>query len=119
MLKYPQNTVFLLLLTTVVALTGCGTIHFDVLKGKRVKLLERDAPTSVCIERPIWYALWGGIALSENHTAPFIDSHDLVEVKLHNQQSLWDSIINTFTVILSFSRRTMVIEGNPAGEVSP
>ena len=107
-----------LLTATLVVLTGCGTIVFDVPQGTRVKLLERDAPTSVRVERTIWYALWGNEPLSENHTAPFIEEYNLVEVKLHNQQSTWDSILSMFTSIVSISRRTMIIEGNPAEEVA-
>lgn len=95
---------------------GCGTIHFDVSEGKRVKLLEQDAPTTVHVEETVWYALWGGVDLSDNHTAAIIDRHNLAEVKLHNTYSFWDSVINTFTSFLSFSRRRIVIDGNPVKE---
>ena len=95
-------------------LAGCGTIHFDVPPGTRLKLLERDAPASVRIERSVWYALWGGVELSENHTAPLIREFDLVEVRLHNQYTFLDVLINTFASLLSFSRRTVIVEGNPA-----
>ena len=103
----------------LVALPACGTVHFDVPPGRRVKLLPRDAPTTVRIVQPIWYVGWGAEPLCNNHTAPIIEEYDLTEVKLYNQQSLTDSILNTFTVFLSFSRRTMIVEGNPAKENVP
>jgi hypothetical protein len=105
-----------LLLTVLLFLPACGTIHFDVPEGKRVRLLPRDAPTTVRVVQPIWYVGWGAKPLGSNHTAPIIEDHNLKEVKLYNQQSLTDSILNTFTVFLSFSRRTMIVEGNPAEE---
>jgi hypothetical protein len=108
---------FLLLVTVLLLLPACGTVHFDVPEGARVKLLDRDAPTSVRVVQPIWYVGWGAHPLSNNHTAPIIEEEGLVEVKLFNQQSFWDSIINTFTVFVSFSRRTMIVEGNPGEEV--
>jgi hypothetical protein len=100
-------------------LSGCGTIYFDVPEGRSVKLLEQDAPASMRIEKPIWYALWGGEPLSDNHTATLIAHYNLKEVRLHNEYSFSDSVIDTFTSIFSFSRRRMVIEGNPEVDKNP
>jgi hypothetical protein len=93
-------------------LTGCGTVCFDVPEGRQVKLLEVDAPTSITIERTIWYAWWGADPLGDNHTASIIQDYDLKEVKMHTLYSASDSIINTFTNIVSLSRRRIVVEGN-------
>jgi hypothetical protein len=106
-------------LALLLGLSGCGTVYFDVPEGRRVKLLDQDAPTTVHVEKPIWYPLWGAEPLSDNHTANIIAEYNLKEVRLHNRYSLSDSIINTFTSIFSFSRRRMVVEGNPATEPSP
>jgi hypothetical protein len=103
----------------VALLPACGTVHFDVPEGRRVKLLARDAKTTVRVERVVWFAGWGAEPLSENHTAPFIAEHGLVEVRLYNEQSLWDTLINMIAGVFSFSRRTMIIEGNPAPETTP
>jgi len=97
---------------------GCGTVHFDVPEGARVKLLEVDAPTSVRVERTCWYALWGAKPLGDNHTASMIAEHQLTEVRLHNQYSASEVIINTFTSIVSFSRRRIIVEGNAAAGVA-
>ena len=99
-------------------MAGCGTVHFDVPEGARVKLLEVDAPTSVRVERTVWYALWGSKPLGDNHTASIIAEHHLTEVRLHNQYAASDVIINTFTSIASFSRRRIIVEGNAAGGVT-
>jgi hypothetical protein len=107
------------LLGLALLLPACGTIYFDVPAGRRVKLLERDAPTTVRVEQTIWYAGWGAKPLTNNHTAPIIEEHDLAEVRLYNQQTALDSIINAVVVFLSFSRRTMRVEGNPAQETAP
>jgi hypothetical protein len=109
----------LLFIGSSAMIAGCGTIHFDVPEGRRVKLLEVDAPTSVRVERTVWFALWGGKPLSDNHTASIIAEYNLKEVRLHNLYSTSDSIIDTFTSIVSFSRRRIIVEGNPAGERSP
>ncbi len=105
----------------VTFLAGCGTVVFDVPEGRKVKLLEVDAPTSITIERVVWYALWGAIPLDDNHSASIIDHYDFKEVRMHNEYSASDSIINTFTSIVSFSRRRIVVEGNPRvkNQVSP
>lgn len=97
------------------ALLGCGTIHFDVPEGRRVRLLERDEPVSVRDERTVWFALWGAITLGENHTAPVIQEYDLAEVRLHNRYSFTDVLINSVASLIGFSRRRVVVEGNPAG----
>lgn len=99
-------------------LTGCGTVNFDVPRGQKVKLLTEDDPTTVRVEKKVWYALWGDKPLSENHTAPFIEQHHLVEVKMMTQQDFVDTMINLVVSPFSFSRRTFVIEGNPAKETA-
>lgn len=98
----------------IASATGCGTVHFDVPEGSRVKLLELDAPTSVRVERTVWYALWGAKPLDDNHTASIIAEHHLTEVRLHNLYNASDVLINTFTSIFSFSRRRIIVEGNTA-----
>jgi hypothetical protein len=103
----------------VAATGGCGTIHFDAPEGRRVKVLELDAPTSIQIERTVWFALWGAKPLSDNHTASTIEAYNLSEVRLHNLYSGSDIVINTFTSIVSFSRRRIIVEGNVAPEVTP
>ena len=105
-------------MTAALLLTGCGTVHFDVPQGQRVKLLTEDDRTSVRVERKVWYALWGHKTLTDNHTATLIQENRLVEVKMFTEQSFSDSIINPFTSLFSFSRRTLVIEGNPTREVA-
>jgi hypothetical protein len=109
----------LVVATACLLATGCGTVHFDVPSGQRVKLLTEDDPVAVRVEHTVWYALWGYKALSENHTAPFIATNQLVEVKMYTELSVLDSIINPFTSIFSFSRRTLVIEGNKSKESAP
>jgi hypothetical protein len=81
--------------------------------------LTRDDPAAVRVEHTIWYALWGGKVMNENHTAPFIATNQLVEVKMYTELSVADNLINPFTSIFSFSRRTLVIEGNQRKEATP
>jgi hypothetical protein len=100
-------------------LAGCGTVHFDVPPGQRVRLLTQDEPAAVRVEHTVWYALWRNRVLNENHTAPFIATNQLVEVKMYTELSVADNLINPFTSIVSFSRRTLVIEGNRRKEPAP
>ena len=103
----------------LLSVAGCGTVHLDAPEGRRVKVLERDAPTTVHVEETVWYFAWGGVDLSDTHTATIIQKHDLAEVKLHVTYDFSDSLINTFATFLSFSRRRIIIDGNPAGKESP
>jgi len=101
------------------AVAGCGTVHIDAPEGRRVKVLERDAPTSVHIEETVWYFAWGGVDLSDTHTATIIEKNNLDEVKLHVTYNFGDSLINTFATLLSFNRRRIIIDGNPAKKEGP
>jgi len=107
------------ILLILAAGTGCGTVHLDAPEGRRVKVLDRDAPTTVHVEETVWYFAWGGVDLSDTHTATIIAKHDLAEVKLHVTYDFSDSLINTFATFLSFSRRRIIIDGNPARKESP
>jgi len=109
----------LLLAGTSFLLAGCGTVHFDAPPGQRVKLLTLDDPTSVRVEHKIWYAGWGGKVLNGNHTAPLIATNQLVEVKMFTELTVGDNLINPITSVFSFSRRTLVIEGNPRKASAP
>ena len=115
-----MNTNFqrLLIAAAGLLLTGCGTVHFDAQPGQRIRL-TRDDQTGVRVEHKIWYAWWGGKVLNGNHTAPFIATNQLVEVKMFTELSVGDNLINPITSIFSFSRRTLVIEGNRRKESSP
>jgi hypothetical protein len=107
-----------LAILAVLALNGCGTVHFDAPEGRRVKVLDFDTPTTITVEWTVWYALWGAKPLSDNHTAGMIEAYNLKEVRLHNLYSGSDTVINTFTSIFSFSRRRIIVEGNPATETA-
>jgi hypothetical protein len=109
----------LLIAATSLLLAGCGTVHFDAPQGQRVKLLTQDDPAAVRVEHTIWYAWWGGKVMNGNHTAPFIATNQLVEVKMYAELSVADNLINPFTSVFSFSRRTLVIEGNRRKEPTP
>jgi hypothetical protein len=104
-----RRVLFLALMT---ATAGCGEVHFDVPEGTRVRLLEIDAPTSLHVERTVWYGLWGDQPLGDNHTASMIDYNKFKEVRMSNGYSTSDTIINTFTSIVTLSRRRIIIDGN-------
>ena len=99
----------------LLTLVGCGTVHIDAPEGKRVRLLQEDAPTSVHVEETVWYFGWGAVDLSDTHTAGLLETHQLSEARFQVTYSFWDSLLNTFTSVLSFSRRRIVIDGNKGG----
>ena len=109
MAKRFSNCQILILLAIT---AGCGTVHFDVPQGTRIKLLEVDSPTSMRVERTVWYALWGGKPMGDNHTASIIAQYHFKEVRMSNGYSASDSLINTFTSIVTFSRRRIIVDGN-------
>lgn len=99
----------------LLTLVGCGTVHVDAPEGKRVKLLDEDARTSVHVEETVWYFGWGSVDLSDTHTAGLLEKNQLVEARFQVTYNFWDSLLNTFTNILSFSRRRIIIDGNKGG----
>jgi hypothetical protein len=99
----------------VILIAGCGTVHIDAPEGKRVRLLPEDAPTSVHVEETVWYFGWGAVDLSDTHTAGLLETHQLSEARFQVTYNFWDSLLNTFTSVLSFSRRRIIIDGNKGG----
>lgn len=103
---------WLIVATLMTATLGCGTVHFDVPQGQRVKLLTQDDPVTQRIEKKIWYVGWGAKPLTDNHTAKYIAKNKLTEVRMYTRQDFWDNLISAVTGVLTFSRRTLIIEGN-------
>ena len=93
-------------------IAGCGTVEFEAPPGRKVRLLEVDEPTTVSVERKVWYALWGSEPLGDNSTASMIEENDLSEVRMATEQTIIDNIISSVTVFFSFSVRTVYVEGN-------
>jgi hypothetical protein len=112
-LRLPRSVFLGALLVGLLVESGCGTVEFDVPPGRDVRLLEQDEPVSVSVSQKIWYALWGQEPLSNNSTAPLIEEHNLREVRMATEQTLFDNVVSTILGILSFSVRTMYVEGNP------
>ena len=103
----------------LLSLAGCGTVHLDAPEGRPVKLLDRDAKTSVHVEETVWYFAWGGVDLSDTHTSSIIEKNNLAEVKVQVTYDFSDSLINLFATFLSFSRRRIVLDGNPVKKETP
>ena len=100
---------------TVAALllvAGCGTVEFEAPPGRKVRLLREDEPTTVSVERKVWYALWGVEPLGDNSTASMIEENGLSEVRMATDQDALDGILSAFTSLFSFSVRTIYVEGN-------
>ena len=95
------------------ALSACGAIQIESPPGAHLRIMDADEPASVRDERVVWYALWGGKPLSEISTAPTIAEHELREVRVSTELTPVDSVVNVVTSLVSFVRRTVVVEGNP------
>lgn len=104
----PRAICFLVLL----ALCGCGTVYLQAPPGSKVRLLRADEPASVSHEYKIWFALFGNDPLSENDMAKLVEELGLKEARFILEATVWDSIITTFTGLVTISRQTVTIEGN-------
>ena len=104
---------------TALLLAGCGTVEFEAPPGARVRILRQYEPATVQMTQKIWYAGWGQWPLSNNSTAPLIAEKRLEEVRLATDQTFLDNIISSVASILSFSVRTLYVEGNPAAPPAP
>lgn len=93
--------------------TSCGTMYMDAPADSSVKLLPKDAPTTVRVEEKIWFKWWGSEPITHPHTDEIIAEHQLKEVRLLMTNTFGDGLCNVFPGMIGFPRRTLVIEGNP------
>ena len=103
---------FFILCCLIVSLIGCGTVHLNAPKDQSVRLLDKNAATSVRIEKPVWFKWWGGEAIDPPDTATIIKENQLKEVRLYMTNTLEDSLYNVFPGLIGFPRRTLIVEGN-------
>lgn len=98
---------------SLLLLSGCGTLYMDAPPG--VKLLPEDAPTSVRVERKVWFWAWGAklVGDADPHAETLVAENDLGEVRITTTNDWKDAIIGIPCGIVSFARRTIVVEGNP------
>ena len=99
--------------TCLLSVAGCGTMRLVAPEGREVRMLSRDAPAQVHIERTVWFWLWGAKPISDNTTRQDIEQYNLREVRYETHQTLFETITNPITAIVSVSRRTLIVEGNP------
>ena len=99
-------------LVACLLLTGCGTMYLDTPVGQSVKLLPRYTPTTVRIEKKVWFKWWGSEPIDDPHTAAIIKENNLKEVRLYMTNTFADGLINIFPGMIGFPRRTLIVEGN-------
>ena len=93
-------------------LTGCGTMYLDTPADQTVKLLPRYTPTSVRIEKKVWFKWWGAEPIDDPQTAAIIKENNLKEVRLYMTNTFTDGLFNIFPGMIGFPRRTLIVEGN-------
>jgi len=94
-------------------LCGCGTVKLQVPEGREVRLLEEDEPASIHLERKLWFWQWGGKPISENTTKPEIEAYNLREIRIITVQTFFDNLITAVTSLVSVTRITLIVDGNP------
>jgi len=87
-------------------------MYLDAPEDQSVKLISRDAPTTVRIEQVVWFKWWGGESIDNPHTAAIIKEHKLKEVRLYMTNTFVDGLYNIIPGIFGFPRRTLIVEGN-------
>lgn len=102
------------LLLHALSISGCGTLYMNAPPGADIKLLSRDAPATVKIEKHIWFKWWGGQPLhpEEAHAASIIKDAGLREARIRMTNTLADGLYSIIPGVFGFPRRTMIVEGN-------
>lgn len=107
------------LLLYALSMGGCGTLYMNAPPGSEIKLLSRDAPATVKIEKHIWFKWWGGQPLhpEEAHAATIIKDAGLKEARIRMTNTLVDGLYSIIPGAFGFPRRTLIVEGNR--EITP
>jgi hypothetical protein len=94
--------------------SGCGTIYMNAPPDSGIKLLSRNAPATVKIEKHIWFKWWGGEPLhpEEVHAATIIKDAGLKEARIRMTNTFVDGLYSIMPGIFGFPRRTLIVEGN-------
>jgi len=103
-----------IVLSGIFFLTGCGTIHLNAPPGSDVRALTKDAPTTVRVEKKVWFKWWGKYPMNEAdvNAATIIEEEGLAEARIRMTNTLADGIVTAVTGIVGFPRRTLIVEGN-------
>lgn len=106
---------FYIVLFCALSITGCGTLYMNAPPDSDVKLLSRNAPATVKIEKKIWFKWWGGQPLhpEEVHAATIIKAEGLKEARITMTNTFVDGLYSIIPGIFGFPRRTLIVEGNP------
>jgi hypothetical protein len=110
---------FHVILFCALFITGCGTLYMNAPPDSDVKLLSRNAPAAVKVEKHIWFKWWGGQPLhpEEVHAATIIKETGLKEARITMKNTFVDGLYSIIPGIFGFPRRTLIVEGNR--EVAP
>jgi len=110
---------FHVILFCALFITGCGTLYMNAAPDSDVKLLSRNAPAAVKVEKHIWFKWWGGQPLhpEEVHAATIIKETGLKEARITMKNTFVDGLYSIIPGIFGFPRRTLIVEGNR--EVAP
>ena len=91
-------------------------MYLDSPADRSIKLLPKYAPTSVRIEKHIWFKWWGSEPIDNPHTAAIIKENNLCEVRLYMTNTFVDGLFNIFPGLIGFPRRTLIVEGNKCSD---
>ena len=107
------------LLLGILSLTGCGTLYMNAPADSDIKLLTRNAPAKVKVEKHIWFKWWGGEPLhpEEVQAANIIRDAGLKEARITMTNTFVDGLYSIIPGMFGFPRRTLIVEGNP--EITP
>lgn len=100
------------LLACIAAVSGCGTLYYEVPAGSDVQMLDRYAPAEVRIERKVYYWLWGKYAISDDSTETAVRENGLREARFETVQTFGDTLLDVPMALVTIVRRTLIVEGN-------
>ena len=107
-----QLTRYATIIAAVLLLSGCGTMYLNAPPTSNIPMLSKNVPTSVRIEKKVWFKWWGKEPIDDPQTAKIIEDNQLKEVRLYMTNTLADGILNIFPGMIGFPRRTLIVEGN-------
>ena len=101
--------------------TGCFRIEVYAPHGPPVKLLPRDADTSVSRQTRTWFGVLGAVPVDNTQPGEIMAREDMRAVRVRVTDTIPDALIGAVHLVFlatGFCVQTYVVEGNRPPEAS-
>ena len=104
------------LLSSILAiqLSGCGVMYLSAPPQNNVRLLSKNEPAEIKVERHAWFKYWGAEPLNAEdvNASTIIREQGLKEARIQMTNTFVDGIYAIIPGVFGFPRRTLIVEGN-------